>query len=31
MHDEWKERYRFERDTERSISEMFASLKEDRD
>jgi len=29
--DEWKERYRFERDADRSVSEMFASLRGDRD
>ena len=31
MQDEWKERYRFERDADRSVSEMFASLRGDRD
>jgi hypothetical protein len=30
MQDEWKERWREERATERSISDMFGSLKEDR-
>jgi hypothetical protein len=31
MQDEWKERYHFERDADRSVSEMFASLRGDRD
>jgi hypothetical protein len=31
MQDDWKERWRGERDTERSVSEMFGSLKEDRE
>ncbi len=31
MQDEWKERYRFERDADRSISDMFGSLGGDRE
>ncbi|WP_431283179.1 restriction endonuclease [Humitalea sp. 24SJ18S-53] len=31
MQDEWKERSRFDRDGDRSISEMFSSLRGDRD
>jgi hypothetical protein len=31
MEDEWRERYRFERDADRSISELFSSLRGDRD
>jgi hypothetical protein len=31
MQDEWKERWRDERDTERSVTEMFGSLRGDRD
>lgn len=31
MQDEWKERWRGERETERSVSEMFGSLKAERD
>ena len=30
MQDEWKERWRDERDSERSVSDMFGSLKGDR-
>jgi KaiC/GvpD/RAD55 family RecA-like ATPase len=31
MQDEWKERWRDERDNQRSVSEMFGSLRRDRD
>jgi hypothetical protein len=31
MQDEWKERYRFERDADRSVSEMFGSLRGDQE
>jgi hypothetical protein len=31
MQDEWKERWRDERDSERGVSEMFGSLRGDRD
>src|SRR5690606_36936885 len=30
MQDEWKERYRMERDTDRGIGGMFSSLRDDR-
>ena len=31
MQDEWKEEWREERASERSVSEMFSSLRDDRD
>jgi hypothetical protein len=31
MQDEWKERWRDERDSDRSVSDMFGSLRDDRD
>jgi Restriction endonuclease len=31
MEDEWKERYRFERDNDRNVSELFSSLRGDRE
>lgn len=31
MQDEWEKRHRFERDADRSVSELFSSLRGDRD
>ena len=31
MQDEWRERYRLERDADRSVSELFSSLRGERD